>query len=326
MNRPPLLRRAPGAHAVLACAALVVLAGCAGAAAPEPTAIPASVARPAQSTPVFSTDAPRFRLSTETPEAIFVAPTPRAEVEELAALPPAGPSQGELLRALLMNQPPSAMGITGGGVTLLDEPGGAAVASLPGASTLTVTGRSADGAWLAAFTNDALAGWVPAGSLVLYGEEDLQVVETAFSPAPVATMLAEAMIPVASPMAEFFAALTATPPPPAQATPAASAAAPDMAASDTAAPDAAAPDAAAGAGIVLLGAVGAEGNVNLRAAADAEGAVIASLPAGAELVALARSAAGDWLRVRTPAGDGWVAAALVTLQGDAATLPVAPES
>ncbi len=320
MNSQVLVRRGRMARAAAgfaALSALVGLAGCSGAIAPTPTAIPADVARPEQSTPVFSTDAPRFRLSTETPEAIFITPTPARDVEALAALPPAGPSQGELLKALLMNQPPSAMGITSGGVTLLAAPGGGeAVASVPGATTLTVTGRSADGAWLAAFTSEALAGWVPASSLVLFGEADLQVVADAFSPAPVATMLAEAMIPVSTPMAAFFAALTATPEPPADTTPAPEA--------DAEVPSAGAEPEIAGGESVLLGAVTADGNVNLRATANAAGVVVASLPAGSELVAVGRSEAGDWLRVRTPAGDGWVAAALVMLEGDAAALPVAP--
>jgi len=288
----------------------LLLAGCGGPGAPEPTAIPADVARPAQSTPVFSTAEPLFRLSTETPAVILVTPTVAAAAEELSALPQSGPGRGELLAALLMNQPPSAMGIAVGGATLLDAPGGAPVTSVPGAATLTVTGRSADGNWLAVFTEEAITGWVPAGSLVLYGADDLTTVTEAFSPAPVATMIAEAMRPVATPMSAYFAALTATPPAASLELPTAT----PMPASGA--------EALSNPGTPLLGTVASTGNLNLRAVPSTDGRVVASLPAQSALVVLGRTQAGDWLRVRTPAGDGWVLASFVVLDGDPATLPV----
>ena len=49
---------------------------------------------------------------------------------------------------------------------------------------------------------------------------------------------------------------------------------------------------------------------------------IGILTAGQTADVLARNPAGDWLKVRYLDGEGWVFAQLVTLNGDAATLPV----
>ena len=88
------------------------------------------------------------------------------------------------------------MGIATGGTTVVDEPGGSVLATVPAGSTLTVTGRSADGDFLAVYDDSGIYGWVAAGSLKLFGAEDLTVVEGAISPAPVVTLMAEAMQPL----------------------------------------------------------------------------------------------------------------------------------
>ncbi len=204
--------------------------------------------------------------------------------------------------------------------------------SVPVADTVTVTGRSADGNWLAIYTDDATAGWVPAGSLVLYGDEDLTTVDRAFSPAPVATLLAEAMLPQSTPLAEMIAALPAieaktaarataiaaggsnaflavdTPEPPTQNI------------SDSGAVDSSA--VAADAQSMQIGAVNSAGNLNLRDLPSADGAIIASLPAESQFVVMGRTSQGDWLQVRTPAGDGWVDARFVELTDALDALPV----
>lgn len=272
--------------------AALVLAGCGGPGMATPTAIPASVVRPDQPTPAFSTAQPLFRLDEETPVPVFAA----------TVAPQATPTSGnllsraELLGAFLMAQPPSAMGIATGGTTILAEQGGGAViATVPPGGTVTVTGRSANGQWLAVFLEDASAGWVPADSLRLFGADDLMVVESAFSPAPVATLIAEARLPVGTPMAVLIESgvLDATPEP-----------------------------VAIDSGAALLGSVVSEGRLNLRAAPSAGSAQVISLDSGASVIVLGQNRAGDWLRVRTPSGDGWLATSFVQVEGDTAALPV----
>lgn len=288
--------------AALLWAGMLMLAGCGGAGLATPTPIPADVVRPAQPTPVLSTAAPQFRLDRSTPEPIFVS---TEEISEALTPPPARDNRS-LLRAFLMDQPPTAMGIATGGVTLLDAPNGSAIASVPAGKAVTVTGRSADGAWLAAFTEDSTAGWIPAGSVVLFGADDLITVDKAFSPGPVATMLAKAMTPVASPVAIALTARARTPDTP-------------QAAGTPEPEDKPGP---AGTGAAAIGTVQSTGNLNLRDRPSTDGTVVGSLPPRAQVVALGRTADAVWLQVRTPAGDGWVSAQFVALPTDAALLPV----
>lgn len=281
--------------------ALLLLAAC-GAPIVSPTPLPPDVVRPEQPTPIYSTAQPQFRLEEVTatprfPEPIRALATPNASDETLRA---------QLLAAMLMNLPPSAMGIATGGAMIFAEPGGAAVGSLPAGGSITVTGRSHDGAWLAVYTNDAVTGWVAAGTLRLYGADDLETVTDALSPAPVATMLAEAMVPPPLSMAEVIATRAAAPPTP---LPTATPAAGEPAAAIV-------PDQSA----MLVGTVQTQGNLNLRDAPAAEGRVIAPLASGSQLIATGRTANGAWLQVRTPAGDGWVSAQFVALEGPAESL------
>lgn len=278
-------------HMTAALLAAFVLAACGGPGAAEPTAIPAGVVRPEQPTPAFSTAEPRFRLEDVTAEPRFVAtpaPRPTATPGELL-------SRAELLGAFLMAQPPSAMGIATGGATITSERGGGAVvAAVPAGGTLTVTGRSVDGQWLAVFLEDASAGWVPANALRLFGADDLTVVDEAFSPGPVATLIAEARLPVGTPVAAIIEARSRQ----------------------------AQPASAADEDGTVTGTVISEGRLNLRSLPTAEGEAIAALESGAAVAVLGRTQAGDWLRVRTPAGEGWVNAAFVQVAGESSALPV----
>lgn len=282
----------------------LLLAACGGAAIGTPTPIPANIVRPEQPTPVYSTAQPRFRLDQATGTPVFVASL------AAAAPSPANADQlrAELLKAMLMNLPPSAMGIAPGGATIYAEPGGAVAGSVPAGGTITVTGRSHDGNWLAVYTNEAITGWVAAGALRLFGADDLEIVETALSPAPVATMLAEAMQPVALSMSDVIATRAAAPATRPPATPA-------PAESMIVAPQ----------GVPLLATVQIQGNLNLRQAPTSDSAIVASLPGGSQVIALGRTETGEWLQVRTPAGDGWVNAGFVALDGDMGSLPVAEQ-
>jgi uncharacterized protein YraI len=268
---------------VLVCGLL--LSACGGAAFVAPTAIPASVVRPDQPTPVYSTAQPEFRLDTATRPAIFVTP-----VDQIALDPPARTTRVPLRP--IMPQTPSAMGIATGGAALLDAPAGRSLRSIPAGAALTVTGRSSDGRWLAAFTGDGVAGWVAASALRLYGADDLTVVEQAISMAPVATILAEAMKPVGRSMSDYLLSLTATPEP----------------------------------SVVIdgvaNGVVISSVRLNLRNAPDRNAAIVGKIEPQANVAVLARSADSAWLQVQSASGEGWVSSEFVRLNGDVNALPV----
>lgn len=269
---------------VLACGLL--LAACGGAGLGTPTAIPASVVRPDQPTPVYSTAQPEFRLDTATRPAVFITP-----VEQIALQPP--PRTTRVPLRPIMPQTPSALGIATGGATLLDSPAGRSLLSLPAGATVTVTGRSSDGRWLAAFTSDGVAGWVAATALRLYGADDLTVVEEAISMEPVAMILAEAMKPVGRSMSEYLQSLTATPEPSVMM------------------------DAPSN-GVVISSI-----RLNLRNAPDRSASIVGKIEPQANVTALARSADGAWLQVQSASGEGWVSAEFVRLNDDLGALPVA---
>lgn len=181
---------------------MLALAGC-GQTAETPTPIPASVVRPVQSTPDYGNAA---RFLPVTPEAPSLDP-PTTPIGSVIAPPiPAQTIDGRAAYRALLEQPPSALGIVTGGATLLAQPGGPALANLPAGEAVTLTGMSADGRYLAVYTNAFVSGWVARGQLALYGAEDLAVVELAAEPGPLATLIAEVMAPV-----QVLDALMATP-------------------------------------------------------------------------------------------------------------------
>lgn len=174
------------------CLLLFSLAACGGGPPGTPTAIPPSVAQPQQATPELVKDKPVFEEANGTTPVVIVPPTEAGAVasllpEDVATLTPI---------PLTFHIPPTAMGIATGGATIVDQPGGKVVATIPSGSTLTVTGRSADGKFLAVYEDDGTAGWVSTGSLQLFGADDLTVVDQPIFPAPIVTLLAEQMIPL----------------------------------------------------------------------------------------------------------------------------------
>ena len=179
-------------HVGWLCGMGLLLVGCGGPPA-TPTPLPADVVRPEQPTPLYGDSAtfsdvaatPIFATPIYTPSTIISAP--------ITAVAPA------LNLAALAQLPPTGMGIVLGGTTLLDSPNGAVVATLPGGTPLTLTGKSADGAWLTAYTNAGAAGWVTASALARYGDDQLIIVTEAFGPGPAATLVADALIPIAMP-------------------------------------------------------------------------------------------------------------------------------
>ncbi|MDQ3249517.1 MAG: SH3 domain-containing protein [Chloroflexota bacterium] len=253
-----------------------MLAACGGG-PPAPTAIPADIVRPQQSTPVYGQSAGQFALAAASLVITdAVAPTLAMPSPESAVVA-ANPTRRPLM--LPMQQTPSALGIANAGAALLAAPGGRVLATLPPGATLTVTGKSADQRYLAAYTGEGVAGWVAAGQLLLFGGDDLIVVEAAVGPGPIATLLAEAMKPVVLP---------ASTPAPA-----------DTVVITTTTGN-------------LSGTVTSEGRLNLRNAPAVDAAIVAKLNNGDRIQIISASADGQWLQVQLTSGtEGWVSAAYV---------------
>jgi hypothetical protein len=273
-----------------------------------------------QPTPIYPRNARVFTLATPDRTPIFVpTATPLPPVGQVAEVE----NPTSLRGSLVLRQPPSALGIAGGGAAIYDKPGGRAIGQVPVGGRLTVTGRSADGRWLSVYNADAVFGWTPAGQLRLFGEDDLTVVEEAVDPAPVATLLAGALAPVSvieDILATREAAATAT----AQATPLVMPAA-DTPPEGTVAllPTVTPATGADGAPTTSVTAtISAEQRVNLRTRPTTTAAIVAKLAPGAAVQVTGRTAAGDWLRVEAPAGNGWISTELAEFPGDAARLPV----
>jgi hypothetical protein len=182
---------------------LMLLTACGGA-APTATPLPPDVVRPVQPTPAYGTTQRETLATTEAVIAtLILSPTlTPATVTSPAPLTTRPQPQPIVLPRL----PPSGMGIATGGGSLLAAPGGRVVATFAVGEVVTVTGKSADGRYVAVYTNAFVSGWVAIGQLALYGVDDLEIVDTAPDPAPVATLLAEAMTPV-----EVLDRLVATP-------------------------------------------------------------------------------------------------------------------
>ncbi|MEM7536130.1 MAG: SH3 domain-containing protein [Chloroflexota bacterium] len=171
-----------------------------------PTAIPASVVRPVQPTPVYVDDNVNFTLdeSAQGQEQPDGANPVAANLIAIANAPAIiDNTDGAVVTATpIPDAPPTAMGIVRQGGTLLNGPNqsSGALTTLPAGTSVTVTGRSPDQVYYAVFTADLQAGWMAAGELVIFGAQDPRVVlpylTTSSAPIALATLLAEAMQPV----------------------------------------------------------------------------------------------------------------------------------
>ena len=292
---------------------LLLLASC-GRRPSEPTPLPPGT-RIAQPTPDFGAPAQtgsatqtanqttnqdaqslRTRLAQQTTQSPQSPVTPD----------PASPTPASLLdtyASLRVFERPTALGILSRGGALYNAPGGAITANLQLGATLTITGRSADRAWFAAYLADGVAGWVPAAQVRLFGDvADLETVDESLGPAVVATLIAQASLPQ-EPVATVIARLTPTPAPtePAAADPAADPAADDPSASETPA----APEITGPALTILVEAA------NLRTGPGTDYPVVGGLYQDESAALLGRNQAGDWLQLQTPNGPAWIFATLV---------------
>lgn len=172
---------------------LVGLVTACGSAPATPTPLPASIVRPEQPAPVYPTGT-AFTLVTPTGIAPLVVQLfPAFAAAEATQLPPLP------LDLSLLQPPPTALGIVRAGAALFEQPNGKVLQQLPAGATLTLTGKAADDIWLAAYTDQGESGWVAANTLALFGAETLTVVTQASGPGPAATLVAQAMAPMAMP-------------------------------------------------------------------------------------------------------------------------------
>ena len=261
----------------------------------QPTPLPAGT-RVAQNTPDFSAPA-QAESATQTTAQIAeslrarlaqqrtqTAPTasPAASADANPATTPSAPYP-----SLAVFSRPTALGILSAGGLLYSAPGAGVVANLQIGATLTITGRSANGAWFAAYLADGIAGWVPAAQVRVFGDaSELEIVQESLGPAVVATLIAEASKPQ-DPITTLVARLTPAPPPPHP--------------RPSPSPAAAAPEITGPAVTVLV-----EG-ANLRAGPGTDFPVVGGLYQNESAPLLGRNQTGDWLQVQLPASPAWPA-------------------
>lgn len=179
---------------------LALLTACGGTPG-TPTPLPAAAVRPEQPAPVYPVST-AFTLITSTVVLPTSQPALLLSIDEMTPVAPALSLAVAAIPAL------TGMGIVRGGASLLSAPNGVARQQLPAGAVVTVTGKSADGAWLAAYDEQGTSGWLAAQQLVLLGTETLTVVTTAAGPGLAATLIAQAMEPMAMPTIILTSTLT----------------------------------------------------------------------------------------------------------------------
>ncbi len=195
---------------------MLIMTSCAGGRPGRATATPLPPGDPiAQPSPVFAVPTPAApptattdATSSDSVQALLA--TRIAEQSEPTALPTSSPTTAptqtsvaveSLVRRALgddpLTQPTSLAIVSGDGAGFFATPGGGLIQSLPAGITLTVTGRSGDGAWYAVYLADGRSGWVGTGAVRIFGDpQELVTVSESYSPAIVATLIAEAQRPV----------------------------------------------------------------------------------------------------------------------------------
>ena len=295
---------------------LLLLTAC-GRRPGQPTPLPPGT-RVAQSTPDFSApaqaDTPtetadqvaeslRTRLARQRTQTAPTA-TPAASAD---ANPIPTPSALSAYPSLAVFSRPTALGILSGGGILYSAPGGGVVANLQIGATLTITGRSANRGWFAAYLADGTAGWVPAAQVRVFGDANqLEIVQESLGPAVVATLIAEASKPQV-PISTVVVRLTATT--------IASTTTGDASPQTTPEPPAADPE-ITGPTITII----VEG-ANLRTGPGTDFPVVGGLYQDEKAPLLGRNQTGDWLHVQLPETTAWIFAPLVQTSIPIAELP-----
>lgn len=296
------------------------LSACGGApTGATPTALPAGE-RIAQPAPVFGGASPTPIPSTTGGET--AQPVSTAQIVDLQAqlatrlaesraadTPSPVPTRRMLAElrsaasASILNRP-TALGIVAGGANLFSAPNGAGIGFLPAGSTVTITGRSADGGWYAVYLEDSSAGWVGVGQVRVFGDvAELETVGESIGPAIVATMLAEASVP----LGPIEVAQAATPVP--TSTPLAPAVVSVDSSGESNGPQA------------LVVAAG----INVRSGPGIDFPIIGAFAQNDRLTLLARNEAGDWVEIVLPGSPesfGWAYVPLLQPDNPVADLPV----
>ncbi|MCA9915785.1 MAG: SH3 domain-containing protein, partial [Anaerolineae bacterium] len=68
------------------------------------------------------------------------------------------------------------------------------------------------------------------------------------------------------------------------------------------------------------------GAINVRGGAGTNFEIVRTLANGEVITLIGRNAAGDWVQIESDAGEAWVFASLLTIDGDLARLPISGES
>ena len=272
----------------------------------QPTPLPAGT-RVAQNTPDFSAPA-QAESATQTTDQVAESLRARLAQQRTQTAPTASPAASaganpattptpsalSAYPSLAVFSRPTALGILSAGGLLYTAPGAGVLANLQIGATLTITGRSANGAWFAAYLADGIAGWVPAAQVRVFGDaSELEIVQESLGPAVVATLIAEASKPQ-DPITTVVARLTPAPPPPHPR------------------PSPSPPEITGPAVTVLV-----EG-ANLRAGPGTDFPVVGGLYQNESASLLGRNQTGDWLQVQLPESPAWIFAPLVQT-----TLPIA---
>ena len=290
---------------------LLMVAACGRRPGGEPTALPPGT-RVAQPTPDFSAPGQGDTAATESVDR--AAETVRNRLAQRQAQATLTPKTSDALstptQSVLVANPelsvfsrPTALGIVVAGGPLYAVPGGGAVVNMQVGATLTITGRSADGGWYAAYLADGTAGWAPASQVRIFGDAaGLEVVQESLGPAVVATMIAEASKPQES-LATVAARLTATrtvDSPSAAATPQ---------------PDTAPAITGPSVTVVVEGA-------NVRSGPGTDFPIVGGLYQNEQAALLGRNQSGDWLQIQLPETTAWIFAPLVQTTVPIADLPL----
>ena len=286
--------------------ALILLLTACGRRPGQPTPLPLGT-RVDQPTPDFSAPA-QAETSPQSADQVAQSLRPRLAQQQTQTAPtPASTLTPAVSPAVPPAVPPAvfsrptALGILSGGGLLYAAPAGPIAANLRVGATLTITGRSADRVWFAAYLGDGTAGWVPAAQVRVFGDANqLETVQESLGPALVATLIAEASKPQV-PISTVVVRLTAT-----------TAATGDASPQTTPAPPAAAPEITGPAITIIV-----EG-ANLRTGPGTDFPVVGGLYQDDKAPLLGRNQNGDWLQVQLPETTAWIFAPLVQT-----TLPIA---
>ena len=307
--RPGRARRLRTAGRTLALCCILLLAAACGRGPGGPTPLPPGE-RVAQPTPDFSAPAQADPAPTQNAGPAAAAIRNRIAQQQTQAsptrtstgnAPTSTPSVLQVHPELAVFDRPTALGIVVGGGALYAAPGAGATVNMQVGTTLTITGRSADRGWYAAYLADGTAGWAAASQVRVFGDAaGLEVVQDSLGPVAVATLIAQASLPQ-----QPLATAAVTPPPANGASAPPSPEEPD------------APPSLTGPAVTVV----VEG-ANVRAGPGTDFPVVGLLYQNDRAALLGRSQAGDWLHVRLPDSLGWIFAPLVETSLPVADLPV----